>query len=75
MGATSESLGEDSPGNLSSLLCGILKAKHRLTFMVQGCKRRHPLSPGQSSEQYLRVSGLEAYRDLELQGGEALLFH
>jgi hypothetical protein len=35
MGAVSESLGEDSPGDLSSLLCGVPKGKDRLPFRVQ----------------------------------------
>jgi hypothetical protein len=42
-------------------------------YGVRECKRRHPLNPGQSSKQYLEVFGLKAYRDLQLQGGEALL--
>jgi hypothetical protein len=36
MGAVFESLGEDSPDDLSSLLCGVLKGKNRLTFRVKG---------------------------------------
>jgi hypothetical protein len=64
MGAVSESLGEDNPGHLSSLWCGVLKGKDRLTFreLKKGCKIGHPLSPGQSSKLYLEVSGLKAYR-------------
>jgi hypothetical protein len=36
MGAVSESLGEDSPGDLSRLSCVVLKGKDRLTFMMYG---------------------------------------
>jgi hypothetical protein len=36
MGAVSEILGKDIPGDLSRLSCGILKGKDRLTFKVQG---------------------------------------
>jgi hypothetical protein len=35
MRAVSESLGEDSLGDLSGFSCGVLKGKDRLTFRVQ----------------------------------------
>jgi hypothetical protein len=62
MGAISESLGEECPGDLQTFLWGPLLK----------CKR---MSPGQNSKQYLEVFGLKACRDLELQGGEALLLY
>jgi hypothetical protein len=33
-GAVSESLGDDSPGDLPRLSCGVLKGKDRLTFKM-----------------------------------------
>jgi hypothetical protein len=33
-GAISESLGDDSPGDLSNLSCGVLKSKDRMTFRM-----------------------------------------
>jgi hypothetical protein len=75
VGAVSESLGKNSPGDLSKLSCGVFKGKDGLILGCKECKRRCPLSPGLSNKQYPEIFGLKVYRDLKLQGGEALLLH
>jgi hypothetical protein len=40
MEAVSDFLGEDSPGDLSSLLYGVLKGKDRFTFKHKGMQKK-----------------------------------